>query len=62
VRRYEEDLTDRGDLTDRTDLIKTVAPADPRPFWKRLLASLRLTGKVKKDGSAEVHVSGGADF
>jgi hypothetical protein len=39
-----------------------VLPADPRPFWKRLLASLRLTGKVKKDGSAEVHMSGGADF
>jgi hypothetical protein len=61
VKRYGEDPTDRSNPTDRTDLLRAGAKEDARPFWRRLVSSLRLTAKVKKK-AAEVHLSGGAEF
>lgn len=39
----------------------TVQPEDPRPFWVRLLASLRIkvTGNPSKP---KVEITGGTDF
>jgi hypothetical protein len=45
------------------DYIRDPKPSliDERGFWKRLWSSIRIGGKVKKNG-AEITIKGGAEF
>lgn len=59
-------MTDGQRIDEAIKHIETpVPPEDPRPFWARLLSSIRVSFKPRLSGGkpqVDVTVKGGADF